>query len=371
MPVTLKQVAEHTQLSIPTVSEILNNKSNRLYRSETRSRVLAMARQLGYRPNGNARSIKSGRFGSIALLQSSMEHRSYLPNSLLNSICQVLNEKELLLTLASVSDEQLADQNFIPQILRILSVDGLLINYNAGFPERLIDLVRRYRIPSVWINAKPGTDCFYPDDVTASRVATEYLLELGHREIAFVDYSYGYRNETPVHYSDYDRCFGYAQAMQSAGLAPWEIRAETSLPMQNRYEFSLQWLALPKRPSAVIVYTSANALPIALAARTLGLQIPRDLSMITFNDHVTDELGMLVDTMVLPEAQMGRQAVHCLLEKVEDPNKVFPATAVALDFQKGWTTAPPAPSALRPKVGVIRTRKTRRARSGGSQETLA
>jgi LacI family transcriptional regulator len=334
-------------------------------------RVFAMARQLGYRPNRYARSIKSGRFGAIALLQSLHERRSYLPNSLLNSIGKILNEKDLLLTLASVTDEQLADPTFIPHILRILSVDGLLINYNAGFPERLIDLVRRYHIPSVWINAKPGTDCLYPDDISAVSQATDYLLGLGHQKIAFIDYNYGYCNDIPVHYSNYDRCFGYGQAMQRAGLAPWEIRGETSLPMPDRCEFSLHWLALPMRPSAVITYTWETALPVVLAARSLGLRIPEDLSIITFNDHVTDELGLRIDTMVLPEARIGQQAIGWLLEKIEDPSKLFPAEAVELDFHKGWTTAPPAPATTGDNAGRVKTKRVRRRGEDKSPQAMA
>jgi LacI family transcriptional regulator len=371
MAATLKQVAEHTQLSIPTVSEILNNKSNRLYRSETRTRVFAMARQLGYRPNGYARSMRSGRFGAIALLQSSLERRSFLPNSLLDSIGRELDEKDLRLTLASVSDEQLADQTFIPHILRTLSVDGLLINYNTGFPERLIDLVRRYRVPSIWINAKPGADCIYPDDVNAARQATQYLLELGHRDIAFVNYNYGHHNDIPVHYSDYDRVFGYAQAIQGAGLAPWEIRGENFLEPHERFAFSLQWLTLPKRPSAVITYTWENALPVVLAARSIGLRVPEDLSVVTFNDHITDELGMRIDTMVLPEAQMGRRAVDWLLEKIEDPSRIFPAEAIGLNFEKGWTTAPPAPVTASAHIGPTKSNGSPRRGKQKSPEAMA
>lgn len=345
MPATLKQVAEHTNLSIPTVSEILNHK-NRLYRSETRERVLEAARQLGYRPNVSARSIKSGRFDAVALLQSSQRVRNYLPNTLLNTISEALSEKDLLFTLASVSDEQLADPAFVPQILRILSVDGLLINYNAGFPERLNNLVHRHRIPSVWINAKPGEDCIYPNDHAAAKTATEYLINLGHRNIMFVDYRYGFHNNVPVHYSNYDRWYGYSEAMENAGLAPGEIRGEGEIPMAERCEFSRRWLVSSTRPTAILTYTEQTALPVLHAACLMGLEIPRDLSIITFNDHVTDEAGIPMDTMVLPEAQMGSQAVKWLLEKIEEPGKVFPATAVTLDFKTGWTTAS-APAEVR------------------------
>lgn len=345
MAATLKQIAQHSQLSIPTVSEILNNKSNRAFKQETRTRVWDVARQLGYRPNGSARSMRSGRFDAIALLQSALGRRSYLPATLLNSIGQALNERNLQLTLASVTDVQLADQEFIPHILRTLSVDGLLINYNAGFPERLMEVVRRHRVPSIWINSKHGQDCIYPDDISAARMATEYLLSLGHQNIAFVDYNYAFVNDFPVHYSNFDRSQGYGEAMKQGGFAPREIRGDSPVARSERFEFSRRWLTSPSCPSAIITYTLETALPVIMAARSLGLDVPGDLSVITFSDHLCDELGFPVDTMVLPEAEMGNRAVDCLLEKIEDLTRIFPAESVALDFQKGWTTAPPSPKA--------------------------
>lgn len=346
MPVTLKQIAEDTRLSIPTVSEILNNKK-RLYNSETRTRVLAAAQRLGYRPNESARSIKSGRFGAIALFQSSDARRSNLPGSLLRSIDEILSRNNMLLTLNSVTEKQVADESYIPQILRILAVDGLVINYIAGFPERLISLVHHHHIPSMWINTKLDDDCVYPDDFSATHLATEHLLNLGHKKIAFVDYVFGHRNTNPIHYSRYDRFDAYCKVMKSAGLSAWDIRDENEVPMEIRKAFSIGWLSKEERPTAVITYNWETALPLVTAAYSLGLRVPEDLSVITFHDHVTNELGTCIDTMVIPQPEMARLAVTRVLEKIENPLKAFAPQAVALDFQKGWTTAPP-PSTIRP-----------------------
>ncbi|MEI9997920.1 MAG: LacI family DNA-binding transcriptional regulator [Verrucomicrobiota bacterium] len=343
---TLKQIAERTNLSIPTVSEILNNKK-RLYNSETRTRVLEVARQMGYRPNESARSIQSGRFGAIALLQSSDEKRNSLPGSLLYSIEETLSEHHLLLTLASVKDEQLADETFVPQILRILAVDGLVINYIAGFPQRLVSLMHDYRIPFMWLNVKLGDDCVYPDDINAARTATEHLLSLGHTKIALVDYTFGHNYTNAIHYSRYDRAQGYGEAMARAGLPTWDIRDEKNIPLEERRAFSVRWLKDPVRPTAALTYNWETALPLFAAALSIGLRIPEDFSVITFHDRVANDLGSPIDTMVLPQHEMGRLAVTRILEKIEDPLKSYPPQAIPLDFQKGWTTGP-APKTIRP-----------------------
>jgi LacI family transcriptional regulator len=327
---TLKQIAERTNLSIPTVSEILNNKK-RLYNSDTRTRVFEVAKEMGYRPNESARSIQSGRFGAIALFQSSDERRNSLPGSLLYSIEEILSKNNLLLTLASVTDNQLADETFIPQILRILAVDGLVINYIAGFPERLVSMVH---------------DCVYPNDVAAARTATDHLVRLGHQKIAFVDYTFGREYSNPVHYSRYDRSQGYTEIMERAGLQPWDLRDQFDIRMENRMAFSLQWLRAPVRPTAVIAYNWETAIPLVAAALSLGLRVPEDLSVIAFHDHVANELGRNIDTMVLPQFEMGRLAITRILEKIEDPSLIFPPKSVALEFQKGWSTGP-VPTTIR------------------------
>jgi LacI family transcriptional regulator len=342
MAATLKQVADYTQLSIPTVSEILNNKS-RFYKAETRQRVMEAARNLGYRPNSSARSMRSGRFGSIAILQSYSAKRNYLPSSLLNSIEAALSERNLLLLLGRVSDEQLKNQDTVPQLLKIWSADGLLINYIAGYPERMMELISHHHIPAMWLNSKHGSNCIYPEDEGAAFEATQHLIGLGHTQIAFVNYNFGDKEVIPVHYSSVDRYKGYSEAMDRARLLGENIRPEgTSLPMAERLEYSLRWLSRPERPTAVVAYNMEVVQPVLFAAKSLGMKIPGDLSVITFDDHVCDSLGTPIDTMILPEEEMGRYAVERLLEKIETPQLNFPPLTIPLKKAVGWTTAPPS-----------------------------
>ena len=347
MPPTLKQLAAFTGLSVPTISEILNNKQ-RVYRADTRKRVMDAARQMGYRPNGSARSMKSGRFGVVALLQSSRERTNYLPRPLLESIESALNERELLLLLGRVADEQLVAPDGVPHLLKTWSADGLLINYVAGYPERMMELILRHHIPAIWINSKHATDCVYPDDEDAARLATGHLIALGHREVAFVNYNFAHREAIPVHYSSVDRYNGYRQALGRADLAGREIRPrDRSLPMNECVEYSLHWLRQPRRPTAVLTYAPGNAIAIMYAARSLGLKVPEDLSIMTFDDRICEGIGTNIDTMILPETQIGQRAVENLLSKIQNPLLSLPPLPLPLEMATGWTTAPPGPAAKR------------------------
>jgi DNA-binding LacI/PurR family transcriptional regulator len=89
----------------------------------------------------------------VGLLASRQGPNGALLGTLLNSIRHHLTERELHLTLGDLPDESLTDEAYVPRILREWSVDGLLINYIAGIPDKMIELIGRYQIPSVWLNS--------------------------------------------------------------------------------------------------------------------------------------------------------------------------------------------------------------------------
>lgn len=341
MAATLRQVAELTRLSIPTVSEILNNKG-RLYKATTRERVRAAALELRYRPNFSARSVRTGRFGSIAILQSSSERRNYLPASFLNKIETETSARGLVLMLGRVSDEQLNSADTLPHVLKNWATDGLLINYVAQFPERMMELITYHQIPAIWLNSKHECNCIYPDDENAAFVATNYLIKLGHDRIAHVNYNFGQREVS--HYSSQDRLLGYTRAMTAAGLGGRNIQPELGpLAMTDRFEYTRRWLAAPHRPTAVLAYNAQVAQPILYAAATMEISVPDDLSIITFNDQSCDSLGMPVATMVLPEEEMARLGVESLLAKINQPSLKSSPLAIPLMEDLRNTTARPRP----------------------------
>src|SRR5262249_36057995 len=99
------------------------------------------------------------------------------------------------------------------------------INYSQDFPEAMLAMIVRYHIPSVWLNEVLVKDCVYPDDFAGLRQATEYLLKLGHKKIAYVNYS-----NLTGDYSVGARFNGYSKAMQTANLTTQALRAGFELP---------------------------------------------------------------------------------------------------------------------------------------------
>ena len=335
--VSLKDIAEHLGVTKMTVSAALRGTGR--IGEETRRQVIKAAMELGYRPNTAARSIRSGRFNCLSLLLSFSSSQGYLPPTMLSGIRTALDRHGLYLVLSQLPDEKLVDETYVPTILRHAVSDGLLIKYDVLIPPRMMELLHRSMIPSIWINSKHAADCIYADEIDAGRQATEHLLALGHRRIAYVAYSGG------THYSVTDRYEGYRQAMGRAGLEPrWVDRSSVGLPRKERAAAIQRWLERSDHPTAVLVTSDTTMNILLLTAARMGLEIPRDLSIVAFGDAQVDALGIPTTSQIMPNSQVGEDAVEMLLKKIDDPSKDLPPRAIPGHLQSGGTSAPPSVS---------------------------
>src|SRR4051794_17942945 len=118
MSVGIKEIAQLTGLSVPTVGNVLGRSGAR-YSEDTRRRVLEAARELGYRPNSSARAMRQGRFGCAALIltRSRQQTHSYIPNRLLDGIDDELALHDMHLTVSRLTDEELSAVDFVPKVL--------------------------------------------------------------------------------------------------------------------------------------------------------------------------------------------------------------------------------------------------------------
>jgi LacI family transcriptional regulator len=334
MPVTLKQLAVHSGVSVPTISQILNEKGYR-YSDETCRKVLQAVKDLGYRPNSSARAIRLGRFNCAALLLSTESYRSFLPAPLLRGMHDGLAEKDMHLSLAMLPDEKLTSLAFMPKLMRQWMADGLLINYHVHAPQGLRDLIREYKLPSVWINTPQETDAVSPDDRQGTRLLTERLVALGHRSIAYADLASSDDRE-PDHFSAVNRFDGYTQAIRTAGLSVRLIRPPTRLDSFERTPFAEQELLRPNRPTAVVCYGDSTALVLLQAATQMGLQVPRELSIATVSEQKVSYTGVPITTAIIPWQQVGAEASHMLMERISRPespqcSRLIPYTEIVGD----------------------------------------
>ncbi len=340
--VTTYEIAKHCGLSQPTVSRILSRGSSAgRHSAETRRRVIEAARVLGYRPNAAARAIHQGRFNAVALLMGMSPFASNVPAEMLRAVSQTLRKRDCSLSLLQLTDDDLSSEDKMPRLLRESSNDGLLVDYTHAAPAELGELIERHQIPAIWINTLREHDVVRVDDRSGGQEATRRLLERGHRRIAFLDMSYG--SEDPAaHYSKHHRFQGYADVMNDAGLRPRAIEAEgrRNVPAEDRLVFCRGFLEREDRPTALVSYTSTFAGPLLLACSSLGLEVPRDLSLIGFDNALYAGLGIDIDTMVLPQYEVGQTATERLMAKIASPAQKFPAELLPLTYGHGQTIGP-------------------------------
>lgn len=330
--ITQKEIAKHLNLSHQVVSLCFTHPDR--VRSETKEKILKTADEMGYRLNSSARAISTGRFDNIVLVISSERNNTLQSPELMYGIHDELTKDDIHFSLASIEDHDLENEFFVPGILQKWNSDGMLINYSTQIPPRLAALIEKYRIPCIWIHSKQKADCVYPDFYDAGKKATEYLIGLGHRKIAYADFS------CMGHYTASELRDSYKSTMKKMGLNPMFLGCKNTLPRSEREDAADKFIS-QKSTTAIISFASSTLLPILQSLWKKGLSVPDDMSIITFSDQLYDETGLEISTMTCPYYQMGIKAVQMLKEKIAVPEKSLKPCAIPLNLEKGKSCASP------------------------------
>ncbi len=339
MPTQL-DIARKAGVSQVTVSHVLSGRGR--VGEEVRARVLEIARKLGYRLNAAARAIATGRFGTVALLLGMRPQTSHLPQELVWGIEDALERRDHHLLVARIDDQLLRTPGYIPNAMRLMHADGMLINYTHWHPPELSQQVEAHSLPAVWLNTKRPHDCVYPDEFGAARTITEHLLKLGHRSISYLDLTHPPgRDPDDVHFSTIDRYAGYAHAMTMAGLQPARFTGDAG---HARLQAMRAWLCSSERPSAVLAYNALGARLVQVSALGCELSIPDDLSLVVFDEQPNADLELPLATLVTPDQEVGRVGVEMLLERIRHPQVQLASRALALTRIEGASVAAPRPA---------------------------
>jgi LacI family transcriptional regulator/LacI family repressor for deo operon, udp, cdd, tsx, nupC, and nupG len=330
--VTIKDVAVEAGVSDMSVSNAFSGKGR--LAEQTRVRILDTARRLGYRPNAASRAIRRGRFNAIGVLDSANVSASGIGIGILHGVETEARKHDMHLVSGRLPDEKLTSPDSMPRLLREWAADGLLIGYATNIPPRMIELVDRYSMPAVWVNALLQRDCVRPDDFGGARQATEHLLQQGYRRIAY------YGEISGPHYSTPHRYDGYIAAMEQAGL---DTRTIEKPGRTQAYQQIIEQLRDAQRPDAILMV--GNPIEWMMAALQLGLSVPQDLGLMVIRDPATVAIGaqhdylagMRITGMELPVFEVGRQAVRMLTRKIAQPAEPLEPVVVPMTFAPGQT----------------------------------
>lgn len=318
-------MAERANVSVTTVSHVLNDVAGARVNEETRRRVQAAARQLGYAPNRLARGLRLRRTHTLALLS---DHIATTPHAgrLILGAQETAGARGWTLMLFNTGGDASTEERAVRAILA-QQVDGVLY---ACMYHRIVRVPSTLeQIPLVLVDARAagaGPPAVVPDEVRGGREATEELLRHGHRRIGFALN----RDDIPA---THGRLAGYRAALAAAGIPDDSdlVVAEASEAVGG-YVASRRLLALADRPTALFCFNDRMAMGAYRAAAELGLRIPHDLSVIGFDNQpdIADGLYPALTTMQLPHYEMGVWGVVRLLALIEAPDAPRGGAAVEL-----------------------------------------
>jgi DNA-binding LacI/PurR family transcriptional regulator len=212
-----------------------------------------------------------------------------------------------------------------------------------GFPAMLQNIIDESRVPSVWMNARQDHDCVYPDEIQGFTLATQCLIDHGHRRIMYV--GTGPDGADSRHYSVRDRIEAYSTAMQAAGLTPWISHPDQDVILLRELLPQMQeWLRRDDRPTAIILPGEAQYPTIHHAASVVGLRVPQDLSIIVCERMPVSSAGPDITTLLRDADAVGQKAVEMLQQKIANPSRKLAPMAVPYTLERPAASVAAAPS---------------------------
>lgn len=309
---TVREIALRCEVSVATVSRVLNAnfKNGFSVSKELHDRIIRTAEELGYRPNLAARNLVQQRTHIVAIL--GLHVFCEWPTSIYQLTCdaairQLQNHGYNVCTSAPNLEK---DNTELPP----WRVDGVIVVQECS--KETIDEMERIQLPYVVVNGVGGPSCtaVVPDDINATKRAIAHLLDLGHKRIAYAGQSPEHRHHISIEH----RHVTYFTELNANGLEPISGH-------EKCFTSGLDFLVsavLKQQATAIIAYDHIIAMQILHNAKTLNLEIPRQVSLICFNDEKFCDLVVpSLTTMRVPSEKMGQKAAEILLDKMESPQR--------------------------------------------------
>ncbi len=301
---TMEDVAALAGVSVATVSRALRD--SHLVSQATRVKVLAAADQLDFAVSRAASSLATGRVDRVAVLMSG-RLQSWFNGSVLDGLYDGLNAARQELSIYRVTGVPERDAFFAELPVR-RNADALVVT-SFALTDQEKERLHSIGMPLVYVNQRvSGSASVAIDDVEAARLGTRHLINLGHHWPAFVQID----NRAGFFYSALGRLDGYRAELIARGAGSDAEQVLRAGGAGDGESVVAQLLALPTRPTAVMVESDELAMSVISAWTQLGLRVPDDLSVLGFDDHTMAQTYGL-STIAQPVTDLGRWAAAMAL----------------------------------------------------------
>jgi len=343
---TIHDIAREAGVSAATISRVLNRRPE--VAPATRARVLRVIRERGFSSNRSARALSGGHTGLVGVTLPKIESAYF--GLLADGVVDALDEHDLRAVICPTRHERDRELGLLDLLMHGLTEGAVLILPSESSRELLA--LRDGGYPFVVLDPKtpagPGIVSVSAANAAGAAAATEHLLELGHRRIGLITGPAGWC-------ATEERLAGHRAVLVGAGL-PRDpaLEIEADFEVAGGRLAAARLLALADPPTAILAFNDNLAAGAYQAARRRGLELPRELSVIGFDD--VEHAGLVtpgLTTVRQPLREMARMAVD-LFERLR-ADQPLEALAVELGTRlvvRESTAPPPArPQAARRQAG--------------------
>jgi DNA-binding LacI/PurR family transcriptional regulator len=338
LAVTIKDIAKVAEVSHSTVSRAL--RGHPAIASETVTRIKKIAADMGYVPSAVARGLKTKRSQALGVVVNRIDDPFF--SEILQGIEDVLQEEGYSLFVAA-SNRDPSREKSIVQAMRERQVDGVIV-CTTQFGDEHRSQLEHFGFPIVAIGNLEGTNykwLVYHDDFYGSVQITKYLIELGHRKIAYLGNSRAERTTR-------GRLNGFRQEMNAANLPiPDEYIYHCPNGRPEGGEIGAKYyIDLDDPPSAIICFNDMMAIGVVKTLREEGIQVPRDCSVVGFDDiPIAAYTYPTLTTLKQPKYQLGYEAAQMMSKVLQPQSEISSAQDETLMLRGELvireTTAPP------------------------------
>lgn len=306
MAVTLHELARAANVSVATVSRALTNSAHPVNEA-TRQRILALANELGYRPNLVARGLRTDRTGMVGIIIDTIV--SPFSPLIVRGIQDYLAQRGYYGVIINSDWDPKAEVEAIHNLIA-RSIDGIVFveSWQRG-ANTTLDLANK---PYVFVHRRSSPsehNSVSVDERYGAGLAVEHLATLGHRRIGFV-------GGPPAWTASIDRLLGYQETLERRQLHfdPALVH-EGTWELESGFQAGRKLLALSERPSAIFAVNDLMALGVIYAAQAAGLRVPEDLAVVGYDDREIASLSRpTITTVTLPCYAIGQALARMLLE---------------------------------------------------------
>ena len=308
--VTIKDVAREANVSVATVSRVLNGSGP--VSAETQHRIREVAGRLRYVPHGGARSLITSKTDTLGVLLPDLYGEFF--SEVIRGMDDTAQRNGFHLIISRAH----ATKHGIETALRAMRgrVDGVVAMSPDLDSESLLNVPAT--LPVVFLCSAPGgkeIDSLIIDNCRGARAMVRHLIALGHERIAII-------KGAPRNYDASERLRGYRLALREAGLKPdRSLELEGGFTEAGGYAAALQIVELNPRPTAVFAANDSMAIGALSALRESGIRVPEDMAVAGFDDiPLARYMDPPLSSVRVPICELGARAVEMLLHGITHKN---------------------------------------------------